>query len=332
MQIHIPKSFRKLFMVPENTAERALVECLINSVRLPLEYESRKVLKAERLASIVDEVVQTKDRRSMHLFEPKTAVSKLIASGTISKPRFIQPEDQQICLLGLAWRVDSHAPRATLSGAGVCLQFLSNTVDTLWSEIADRLSVLDRRSLILKSLNSIEAIQRDREHWTQTARAMMASHDATEVTQVSQRRETERVRASLAGRVLVEMGLCSCPSQNGVPTSQSIYDDLLARVISLIEFATWSDAIHYRLATDKVHILASGAIKVDMGQFAEIIQKYASETFSQSLMHAIEGYPRLYEEPEVSEVLAKEIYGDRFLAAFSAEYGISPDECKRDIF
>ena len=31
MQIHIPKSFRKLFMVPENTAERALVECLINS-------------------------------------------------------------------------------------------------------------------------------------------------------------------------------------------------------------------------------------------------------------------------------------------------------------
>ena len=65
-----------------------------------------------------------------------------------------------------------------------------------------------------------------------------------------------------------------------------------------------------------------------MGQFAEIIQKYASETFSQSLMHAIEGYPKLYEEPEVSEVLAKEIYGDRFLAAFSAEYGISPDECK----
>ena len=98
----------------------------------------------------------------MHLFEPKTAVSKLIASGTISKPRFIQPEDQQICLLGLAWRVDSHAPRATLSGARVCLQFLSNTVDTLWSEIADRLSVLDRHSLILKSLNSIEAIQRDR--------------------------------------------------------------------------------------------------------------------------------------------------------------------------
>ena len=134
------------------------------------------------------------------LFEPRSPGATLAAVGTISKPRFIQPEDENACALGLAWRVDASVPRGTLSGADMCKTFLAKTVDTLWSEIAEQLRSIDRQSLIIKALETMEAIQKDREHWRQTARALTFSHDSGEVTRVSGQRESERVRAALASR------------------------------------------------------------------------------------------------------------------------------------
>jgi len=209
-----------------------------------------------------------------------------------------------------------------LTGKETCKKFLERTVDQLWAEIAAHLKTVDRFSLIRAALQNNEAILRDREHWSNTARALIAIHeDKEDVRAVAHKRETERIRASLAGRVLIEMAICVAMNA-GAGASKSDYDSLIARVISLIETAHVRDAMRYDLCPSRLEIHPNGFIGIDNNLIEDAVRKYNSESFGEQFRQASARYEHLYQIKEQRRDL-QEIYSPEFLLAFEAEYGLT---------
>ena len=322
--LSIPRGFRKYLRRADNIGERLLIEAIASGI---FELISRALGTTPPFEPPVfaRSVMQTEDERYIHLFDAISPGQLVAATADLGKLRFVQPEDESSTRLGLAFRADPSVPRATLCGAGLCIPLLEKVVDKLWSEISQQLCLVDRPTLIRIALENIEALLKDREHWNNTTRALLATHqDKDDVRAVCRKRETDRTRTSLASRVLVEMAVCGA-SQISRPASIVDYDSLVAKIVILIEFAYWRDALRYNLAPERLEIRQNGFIEVDTALVDEAVARYNLETFNASFNKAKSNYYSLYEKKKTRHSLS-EVYPGEFLSAFVAEYGLTLDK------
>jgi hypothetical protein len=322
--IAVPKGFRTYLRRADSIGERLLVESIASGV---FELISRAIGTAPSFepSQIARSIVRSEDERHVHFFDALSPGHLVATVGNLGKPRFIQPEDESSCRLGLAFRSDPSVPRATLSGAGLCNPLLEKIVDKLWAEISQELSFIDRPTLVRLALENNEALLKDREHWNNTTRALLATlEDKDDVRLVCHKRDVERIRGSLASRVLVEMAVCGT-NQIGRPASYSDYDSLVAKIIALIEFAYWRDALRYNLAPEKLAIRQNGFIEIDKARVDETVSRYNLESFNASFNKAKSDYYSLYEKKKAHHSLS-EVYPAEFTSAFFAEYGLTLDK------
>lgn len=318
--LDIPKSFRGFLRRSENIGEKLLVETVVSGI-FALITQRTGHSPGMSTAELIGSLITNDDARSIHFFQALSPGQILSAVEALEDPRFVQPEDISTCRLGLAWRVNKNTPKATLSGKDTCSRYLERAVDQIWTVIFKHLKQVDRGSLIRLTLSNNEAILRDREHWSQTARALFAIHgDQEDVKAVAQKRETERVRASLASRVLVEMAICTA-SDGGPVASKSDYDTLIANVITLIELAYLRDAMRYDLYPHKLEIHPNGFIGVDNDLVEDTVRKYNTETSNEAFRKASENYEHHYRVKKERRPI-EETYSPAFLSAFKAEYGL----------
>jgi hypothetical protein len=322
--LSVPKGFRAYLRRADNIGERLLVESIASGV-FELISRSLGTTPPFEPPAFARAVVRTEDERHIHFFDAMSPGQLVAVSADLSAPRFVQPEDESSVRLGLAFRADSSVPRVTLSGAGLCIPLLEKVVEKLWSEIAQQLCFVDRPTLIFLALENTEALLKDREHWNNTARALLATHeDKDDVRAVFRKRETDRTRAALASRVLVEMAICGA-NHIGRPASKSDYDSLVAKIVVLIEFAYWRDALRNNLAPERLEIRQNGFIEVDSALVDEAVSRYNLETFNESFNKAKSDYYSLYEKKKTRHSLS-EVYPEEFLSAFVAEYGLTLDK------
>ena len=322
--VAVPKGFRAYLRRADSVGERLLVESIASGV---FELIARTIGTAPSFkpSQIARSIVRSEDERHIHFFDALSPGHRVAAVGNLVQPRFVQPEDESSCLLGLAFRSDTLVPRATLSGAGLCNPLLEKIVDKLWDEISQELSFIDRPTLIRFALENNESLLKDRLHWNNTTRALLATHeDKDDVRLVCHKRETDRVRGSLASRVLVEMAVCGA-NQMGRPASCSDYDSLVAKIIVLIEFAYWRDAMRYNLAPEKLVVRQNGFIEIDDARVDETVSKYNLESFNALFNKAKSDYYSLYERKKAHHPLS-EVYPPEFLSAFFAEYELTLDK------
>ena len=320
--ISVPKTFRAQFNKPENIAERILLETITRGA-LNIVHQKTGVDFQELFAqTIVSEIMPNDDMRIIHFFEARDPGTQLAGIGAIPKPRFIQQEDHKLCGLGLASRIDPSIARGTLSGKSACLSILNNGVSKLWQELESQLKGFNRLSLVTMALSNNESLLRDRAHWSETSRALLAIHsNPKNVHDVSHRHEVDRIRASLANRILIEMAICVAPTSGGASSSKEALDLLSARIITLIEMAYLSDAIKYDLAPPQIQIRNNGFIEAERDFSAEILNRYGSETFREQFKYSAEIYNSKYEPRPSSATICEGLD-----EAFKDEYGLKVSE------
>ncbi|MDI3467395.1 MAG: hypothetical protein OJF52_001311 [Nitrospira sp.] len=324
--VRVPREFRSQFNKPENIAERTLLETVAREVLVIANGSAASEAPEITARAIVSEVMPSADMRMVHFFEARDPGAQLAGQGVISDPRFICPEDQTFCKLGMAARICPSVPKGIVSGVSACLKVLNAGVDRLWEEIATQLRGVNRLSLISMSLTNHESLLRDRSHWGETSRALMAIHsNSTDVQEVAHSREIDRIKAELANRILIEMSICEAPTIGGASATLELLDKLSAWIITLIELAQLSDAIKYGLVSPEFRIRNNGFIEGNQRSLAEVLDQYGKSTFREQFHQSAENYHAKYESRD-SHAKIVEHHTAAFKNAFKSEYGMEVSE------
>jgi hypothetical protein len=323
--IKIPENFSSFMYQKTNWGERVLIDRIISGSSELLRMVGFLGISDLEINNLLDRIFSNPSAKRIHLFSAKTHFDYLDSTLPTQKEiRFIQEEDIAFLNLGIAWKVITQREKYHIAGKQKCLKLLNTLVETLWVDIRAILHKCDREAVLISMLSNIESIHKDRSHWRRSALALSTLNDSKiESEGIAQERESTRTRTKLANRALLEMIICG-KSTAEINDSKSIFDDLSARIITMIELAQVSDAIKYGLIDDQLNILPNGSLKIDDSAMKAIVLPYAREMFSGQFQEAANSYSKLYSD-ETKEDKIKADFSPEFKSAFWAEYNISTD-------
>ena len=317
LTLHV--GFLREFAQPKNVAERKLIDACFKGIATLLD----RAEAFDRTAA-VQRVVSNDDARFFHLAYAQN-FRQHTASNNPLRPRFIGEGDVNFASVGLVQRLLPGSSARELTGEEECNRFLHAVVDDCWDRARAILGKLERHSAVTLGLENVEAIEQDRHQWELTAKAVLATHaDRDDVTTAAGNRENDRSAASLVSRVIVEMAVCTSPSE-GDSMSRADFDALLGLVRLLLYAATSSDAIRYRLTPAKLELFDNGEFVAADDYYKTIIQPYTAEQFVGRFNAAAEDYAEHFIDPSKKHSPEKP-FEEPFVDAFKAEYGLTPDE------
>ena len=318
--VRLSPGFLALLDRADNDGERSLVvavvSALVTTIKRTPEVESTKLAK-----QVVEEVMQGRDAREIHMFRSRGPMDHLPnRPGPV--PRFIQPEDVSVARVGLAWKCLARQREGRIVEGDSAQALLHCCVDELWRLIRERLSRLDRLSIISLAMQNLEAIYRERQQWRLTARAVLALNETREETlRIAADRENERTVAAVSFRVLIEMAAASGKRGKGEPAGWAELDHLSAHVSTLLGLASHSDAIRGDLAAPVVRVTEAGRLQFDREYIGELLRPFSRHRLDREyLQHAsnYEDYRGLGAGDNGSSRFTEE-----FANAFKEEYGVS---------
>ena len=320
IRIDCPLDYLRAFGRPDNIGDRWMIEAIAEGA-LQLSGCTDDAM-AEKIASSI--LVDTTSRH-VHIFTPRTAADFILATADLPPRRMLQPEVRAWADIGLAQR--SGVPAGTagiIAEKTVVRGLLTKAVDTLWSEIRERLRLLDRASIIEKSIDNHNAIDRDRATWRHTAAAVLRLHQRDEAMRVAVKLESDRAQVGLCCRVAVEMAVCASPEVGGRECSLDDFDYVLAKIALLCGVASRNDEIYHGFS-ERIEVKPSGVLRFEDEFANRIHEPFMVALSTDQFDAAAEGYDTFYEVPEqIDDAEYKRQSDPEFDAAFIAEYGVSP--------
>jgi hypothetical protein len=308
-------SYLRSFREAHNIGDKMMIAALIEGAsRL-----CSSPLTSSEAMSLADRLVPNSNARFLHTIPARNPTELIYAAVAISRPRFVQPEDE-------FWRNWELAYAAGYSGKSRALSqdeakgYLLAAVDFVWAQIRERLANLNRTSVIERALVNHDAIGRDRAQWRMTAAALIALHsDRADVIAAANARENERAEAGLACRIAAEMALCAAPFESGVACSNADLDALLADVSTLIRVAYERDAIYYGLTSQGLFINANGSFGFDSAFLINLQRPYIEAVGERAFLAAADSYGDAFKLRTSNRTSGPD---PSFMAAFQAEFGI----------
>ena len=335
IRVDIAPGFRSLIARPANDAERELVLAIAR--HLPDLVGDVTAAPWPATEMLVDQCFGGPDARQMHLFDGPSPANPL-ARGGDAEPIFVPPEERAAWELGLAWRART---RATGSDPSVNeliadrdegVQLLRQLVSIVWDKLRELLAEFDRECLVRAALENDDALQRDRERWRRTARAL-ASMPTTgsEAASVAASREGERSIAASACRTLAEMAVCTSPASGGRPVGRGALGMLMGGVALLLELATYADALLGGPPAPGVRLRPNGYVDVEQPWVDEVATPFVRESFEEGWRAAIAGYEShvaghaaLTPDASGEHDADAATFDPAFDLAFEAEYALAP--------
>jgi hypothetical protein len=318
--VTIHDAFLGLLERPANDGERELVRAVSEGAVLLSNMESARGISEE----IVSTIITSDDARFLHLFSSPSSVRDELSQFERPTARTVQEPDRALATVGLAWHVlEPSENEIEIAGQDECNQFLNRVVDTLWDRIRTSLKGIERKALVTQCLRNHEGVQLDRDLWRRTSRALTAVYkDRDDIVAAAHKHEAGFSRATLASRVLVEMGVCTCPLGDGRRPGLAEFDELLAAAAHLIALAYDSDAMRAGLIDPSIRVFPNGEFFTS-GEFYEtVLLPYHSGRFAERFEENVNKYPDLYKLPERVGRPVDEVFDDRFISAFEVEYGL----------
>jgi len=303
---------------PINEGERELVSGLIQAVLMIAGIGPNTTRQQE----IESAIAMNDDDRFMHLFRARDARDYLFGFDE-ERGELLHEEEFAFSALHLAHEASVKAPSQTADIASTN-KMLNSFVDALWKRVEARLCELDRTSVVLYCVTNHERLLRDLDIWQRTSRAVLSLHtDRKDVLQVSQALKQKRDRTQISQRVLIEMAICTCPLENGRPATQADLDYLGAQVALLIATAAHSDAIRAGCTEPNMQISRLGDYTFE-DNFMGVLFPYLTSHFERVHMADVKRYEEWFEPEPAERKPEEEVFGEKFVAAFIEEYGISP--------
>lgn len=315
--------FAPAFSVPQNTAETAIVEKLIEGCFKLADME--RVFHAEKQA-LVDAVVPNPWARHVHMLTPST-YRDYVQTRVPLEVRFINLMDDATARIGLGWKVRKRTAGARVEGIAECTQFLNALVDDVFDELKASLAQLNRREVIEKLLLNHEAAQIDRSQWDRTSRAVLALHEnEEEVLAVISERQARLNGACLASRLAAEIALCECPLQGGRSAGKRDIDHIVVQTAMLHRLGNESDAIKWRALEPMILISPVGDVQFSSAFADTVVEPFGRVLHSRRMHHEASRYEQHFTAPLDSRESVRSILDRRFMSAWQAEFGFSVDE------
>ena len=319
--VGIEEDFLELLQRPTNDAESELVRAIGEGVATLAGSEQVEVLANH----IRTTIITSTDARFLHVFASPPSIRDELARFGQTTGRKVQEADAGVATTGLAWKIlPSEEEGLKVSGRNKCNGFLHAAVDCLWGGIRASLERLDRDLIVKRCLQNHEGIQLDRDVWRRTSRALTAVYsDRDDVIAAARKHEAEFSRATLSSRVLLEMGICTCPATGGKGPGLAEFDELLAAVARLIAVAYESDAMRAGLIEPQLEVFPNGQFRSSEKFYEETMLPYQSGHFAERFQEHIRKYPDLYKENGKAGRPAEDVFDKDFISAFEDEYGVS---------
>ena len=326
--IRLPANFMHSFRQPENSGERLLLHSIASGL-LAVHGDAHEDPTNTIIRSLVDRVFEDPGIRVIHGFNITDPVEIIRHKKQYRKAELLSQMDYRFLRVGFCDGIAQAENGSVLASKESCNVLLHDIVDSLVGQLRGRLQALDRTAVFRTLLERQEAIIADREHWNQTAKAVMALHSRSEegLTAATQR-ELQRANTSLAARSIMEIAICECPIQGGRPMSSWDADEALALMLALLDTAACSEAIHHDLAEPRIEVFANGEFDMDHSFREHVMNPYLEAYNRERFAEAAQDYEGLYDDddrhdPDDSEgsVLPKDL-----ISAFRAEFGLTPEQ------
>lgn len=324
--IKFPSDLLMLFQQPEDAGERFVMRAIAKGL-VGIHQGSLEDVSESVLDTLINKIVAGTGMRILHLFRTYDPLDLLLVQQG-KNPIFLAHEDFVFSKLRLSEDCTTNQSGTYISSKAECNQFLHRIVDKIWNQLRILLKQFDRASVIRKALEVNESILQDRDHWRRTAQALLALYAPEEnVFAVAQSRESDRTNVSLSARTILEMAICECPKEGGRRLSRWELDELFAKVALLVEVATDSDAVNSDLLEPQIELHPNGEYTIDRKFHDTVIKPFLTDYSREEFEMAAKDYSKLYrKEPIVGQIRADQLFSDKFIHAFQAEFGLAIDE------
>jgi hypothetical protein len=326
VSIIVGEAFEKALWHPENIAERALVESIVEGFAA---LAGRSVSPAEQ-ASLVQSIVPDASARQSHAFVTRS-FRDYVRDSIPRSPIMLDADDGALNKLGLGWRVRDRSFGGDICGKDACTSFLNDVVRLLEDELCADLRVFDREAVICWLLKNHESAIRDRDHWSRTAGAVLSLHDDKEATLQGMAIHDAKLNAVFqATRLLVEFAICECPLQGGRKPGRLDMCRLMAKVMSIPGLGGWSDAIRWEAMEPTVRVTPLGDIHANPTFHEQVVARYGRAGSDVRVQDSVESYAEnLVERDGKSTDLSA--FPAEFWEAWQEEFGASFDETRKFI-
>lgn len=315
--------FAPAFAVPENIAETAIVQGLIEGC-FKLAH-MQEAFRADRQA-LVKAVVPNKWARHVHMITAST-YRDYVRTRVPRKVRLLSHMDAATARLGLGWRARKPAAGARTDGIAECTKLLNALADEVFQELKASLAELDRKEVVTELLLNHEAAEVDRQEWDRTSRAALALHEnEEEVLAVISERQGRLSGASLALRLAVEIALCECPSSGGRSPGNWDVDRLMVWTALLYRLGNESDAIKWCALEPVILISPAGDVQFSTDFGDTVVEPFGRMLHSRRIRSEASRYEKHFGAPPDSREPLSSILDGRFVSAWESEFGFSVDD------
>lgn len=318
----IPEGFMPRFSMPKNLAESEIVVALLmGSAQL-----AGSELADERALELSREILRNEDARYFHIVQAR-GIEQMVAGAGRPEPLFIHEEDFSLVRQGLADLVGRPAGGKEIAGLDACKEYLKDTVTKVWERIETRLKPFNREFVVMCCFEALDEIARDEEQWDMTTRSQFALHrDMEDVHNVLLERRSDRAKASLCNRLIIETAQYACRLAGGRMFTEADHLTILADMTLLILLANHRDGIAYGFLKPKIRVAPNGELQVDEKFYRNVMGQYMTKRGRVASEEAASDYENHFPwilQPKSEATIEEENALNEFDKVFAPEFGFS---------
>ncbi len=317
----VPRSVFIALHQPQNILEKAVLMSLVDGVARLLDLEIDAF-------GVVDLAIGTDDARHFHLLEA-SEFGDYVADAIPRHPIHLEPFDDTLSRLGIAFRIEGLLPGTEVVGTKPCTTTLNRVVDSLWTDVRAILNQLDRKATIEKLLLNTMATERSNRQWQRTIRAVIALHpDEGSTLRVATEQISRNNLANGMCRYAIEMAVCECPENGGDEPGELELSRLMALIQLMCQYGGWSDGIMHEVIPAKLEVSALGLLLITGNFYEGVLEPYGLGMESERLRGYSKEYERLF-KPRISAAPMAETTGEEFADLWEEEFGFGIDDTRQ---
>ena len=320
VRIDVGRGFHDGIAQPENVAERALVEAIVNgAVEL-----ANSSLDSDHREMLVSQICPDSGARWMHMFQADS-FRDYVHKHLPQNPVLIDQIDAAACKIGLGWKVRSRSQGGDIEGVQDCTQYLNSLTRALLDDLCTELKQFNRETFVHYVLANLEGASYDRDRWQRTAQANLSLHRGQEAALRTIIDHMSRLNASfVAGRILIEAAICECPIANGRSLGELDFSRLMSKAMLAHYFGGWSDAIYWGVTEPRLRITPLGDVHMKQTFMDEVYEPFGRAGGELLIKEAASSYSDLYKEHKERSSFSELVEAD-FQNAWKAEFHLSLD-------
>lgn len=307
---------------PDNVAEAALVRAFIRGVA---QLAGQNPFDGEQLLHLI--VPNTQARQS-HAFAARE-FRDFIPGLRAREPIVIGNYEDGALKLGLGWKVRDRALGGLIEGKEQCIAFLNSLVHCLEDELCEQLRTFDRKSVLSELLLNYEVASVSRDQWHRTAAALLALRRDPIAALVPMRDHEMKLNAVFqCSRTLLEMAICECPLEGGIPLGELDLTLLMAKASQIYHLGGWSDLAYWGFLRPRLIIRPLGDVHADHDFMDTVMDGFSTASSEVRFMASARRYERNLQMADVKPEARGQLE-DEFLVAWRDEFGVELDAFRR---